>query len=99
MGAGPTGPGEGKEVERPDELSQHHFLLFLLLASPLPHFVSFPSRLRMEPWGIQYGGRDLQGARVVSHTRMSKRQVYHQLEHSGLELKCGKITNIISLLP
>lgn len=43
--------------------------------------------------------RDLQGARVVFHTSMDKRCVYHQLEFSGLKLKRGKIKNIISLLP
>lgn len=63
MGAGPTGPIEGKEVESPDELSRHHFLLFLLpphhcLPPPLPRFMSFPSHPHMEPCGIQYGGRD-----------------------------------------
>lgn len=101
MGAGPAGPSQGKGVERPDKLSQHHFLFFFLLpphhflSSPLPQFVSLPSCPHMEPCGIQYGGRDLQGAWGVSHTRMSKRHVCHQLEHSGLELKCGKKLRIL----
>jgi len=80
MGAGPEGPREGKELERPGKLSQHHFLPLpphRRPPFPLPHFVSFPSRPHTEPWGIQYGDRDLQGSRVVSPTRMSKRRVYY----------------------
>lgn len=99
----PQDPVEGKEVERPDEQSQHHFLLFLL-----PPRCTFPFHcptlchsppVHIEPCGIWYGGRDLQGARVVLHARVSKRCVYHQLEYSGWELKCGKIKIIISLPP
>lgn len=65
----------------------------------LPHFISFPSLSMSRAQWHPVCRQDLQGAQVDFHTRRTKRYVYHQLEQSGLQLRCGKINNIISLLP
>lgn len=92
--AGPTGPSKGRELGRPAALPTSSPPLPPPTSHcgpfPQPRFVAFPSLQAWRQWPM--------GCRGVFHSKMSKRHLYHQRAPSGLELKCGKIKDIISLL-
>lgn len=100
-GAGPAGHGQGKEVERREELPSITSFSSspLTVPSPVPHFVSLPSCPHKEPCGIHCEWRKGPTGCTSSFPYKDERCVYHQSEFSGLKLKRGKIKNIISLLP
>lgn len=92
--AGPVGPSKGRKPGRPAALATSP----PPLPPPTSHCGPFPQPRLVSFSSLQAWRQGPIGCKVVFHTKMSKRHLYHQRVPSGLELKCGKIKDIISLL-